>query len=99
MRSHRGVCVPARQESVLLQTQGPCQHQGLDFFFYIQSYCACFCNLYCCEFAIHLFQLVTGTEFEVPRRVYVDFDGINLRKKFLTGLEPESVNMTIGEYL
>lgn len=27
----------------------------------------------------------------------MDFDGINLRRKFLTGLEPESINMTIGE--
>ncbi|TSO05402.1 Histone-lysine N-methyltransferase 2B [Bagarius yarrelli] len=34
--------------------------------------------------------------FEVLRRVYVDFDGINLRRKFLTGLEPESINVMIG---
>ncbi|KAI4886853.1 hypothetical protein NFI96_021452, partial [Prochilodus magdalenae] len=34
--------------------------------------------------------------FEVLRRVYVDFEGISLRKKFLTGLEPESVNVMIG---
>uniref|UniRef100_A0A8C1FB84 [histone H3]-lysine(4) N-methyltransferase n=1 Tax=Cyprinus carpio carpio TaxID=630221 RepID=A0A8C1FB84_CYPCA len=34
--------------------------------------------------------------FEVLRRVYVDFDGISLRRKFLTGLEPESVNVMIG---
>ncbi|XP_066529898.1 histone-lysine N-methyltransferase 2B isoform X2 [Hoplias malabaricus] len=34
--------------------------------------------------------------FEVLRRVYVDFEGINLRRKFLTGLEPESVNVMIG---
>ncbi|CAG10790.1 unnamed protein product, partial [Tetraodon nigroviridis] len=39
---------------------------------------------------------VTGKGFEVCRRVYVDFEGINLRRKFLTGLEPESINMTIG---
>lgn len=45
----------------------------------------------------HIFQMVSGKEFEVPRRVYVDFEGINLRKKFLTGIEPESINMTIGE--
>lgn len=32
----------------------------------------------------------------MPRRVYVDFDGINLRRKFLTGLDPDSINMTIG---
>lgn len=42
------------------------------------------------------FQVVTGKGFEVQRRVYVDFDGINLRRKFLTGLEPESITMTIG---
>ncbi|XP_072304065.1 histone-lysine N-methyltransferase 2B isoform X2 [Eucyclogobius newberryi] len=35
-------------------------------------------------------------EFEVPRRVYVDFNGINLKRKFLTGLEPQSINMAIG---
>uniref|UniRef100_A0A673IMN8 [histone H3]-lysine(4) N-methyltransferase n=1 Tax=Sinocyclocheilus rhinocerous TaxID=307959 RepID=A0A673IMN8_9TELE len=37
-----------------------------------------------------------GSGFEVLRRVYVDFDGISLRRKFLTGLEPESVNVMIG---
>ncbi|XP_038135263.1 histone-lysine N-methyltransferase 2B-like [Cyprinodon tularosa] len=41
-------------------------------------------------------KMVSGKGFEVPRRVYVDFDGINLRRKFLTGLEPETINMTIG---
>ncbi|XP_054909633.1 histone-lysine N-methyltransferase 2B-like isoform X2 [Poeciliopsis prolifica] len=41
-------------------------------------------------------KMVSGSGFEVPRRVYVDFDGINLRRKFLTGLEPESISMTIG---
>uniref|UniRef100_G3NJV0 [histone H3]-lysine(4) N-methyltransferase n=1 Tax=Gasterosteus aculeatus aculeatus TaxID=481459 RepID=G3NJV0_GASAC len=41
-------------------------------------------------------KMVTGRGFEVPRRVYVDFDGINLRRKFLTGLDPDSINMTIG---
>uniref|UniRef100_A0A3P8S9I3 [histone H3]-lysine(4) N-methyltransferase n=1 Tax=Amphiprion percula TaxID=161767 RepID=A0A3P8S9I3_AMPPE len=41
-------------------------------------------------------KIVSGKGFEVPRRVYVDFEGINLRRKFLTGLEPESINMTIG---
>ncbi|XP_029299572.1 histone-lysine N-methyltransferase 2B [Cottoperca gobio] len=41
-------------------------------------------------------KMVSGKGFEVSRRVYVDFDGINLRRKFLTGLEPESINMTIG---
>ncbi|XP_067111823.1 histone-lysine N-methyltransferase 2B [Osmerus mordax] len=41
-------------------------------------------------------QMVSGSGFQVPRRVFVDFEGITLRKKFLTGLEPESINMTIG---
>lgn len=41
--------------------------------------------------------MVSGSGFKVSRRVYVDFEGINLRRKFLTGLEPESINMTIGE--
>ncbi|KAM4630890.1 histone-lysine N-methyltransferase 2B [Polymixia lowei] len=41
-------------------------------------------------------KMVSGKEFEVSRRVYVDFEGITLRRKFLTGLEPESINMTIG---
>lgn len=27
----------------------------------------------------------------------MDFEGITLRRKFLTGLEPESIHMTIGE--
>ncbi|XP_035385066.1 histone-lysine N-methyltransferase 2B [Electrophorus electricus] len=38
----------------------------------------------------------TTNGFEVLRRVYVDFEGINLRRKFLTGLEPECINMMIG---
>ncbi|XP_068189928.1 histone-lysine N-methyltransferase 2B isoform X2 [Antennarius striatus] len=41
-------------------------------------------------------KVVAGKSFEVRRRVYVDFEGINLRRKFLTGIEPESINMTIG---
>jgi hypothetical protein len=41
--------------------------------------------------------MVTGQAFEVKRRVYVDFEGISLRRKFLTGLEPESINMVIGK--
>uniref|UniRef100_A0A3Q3KFA8 [histone H3]-lysine(4) N-methyltransferase n=1 Tax=Monopterus albus TaxID=43700 RepID=A0A3Q3KFA8_MONAL len=40
--------------------------------------------------------VVSGKWFEVSRRVYVDFEGINLKRKFLTGLDPESINMTIG---
>ncbi|MBN3295615.1 KMT2B methyltransferase, partial [Amia calva] len=39
---------------------------------------------------------VTGDGFEVLRRVYVDFEGISLRRKFLTGLEPESISLMIG---
>uniref|UniRef100_W5M8W3 [histone H3]-lysine(4) N-methyltransferase n=1 Tax=Lepisosteus oculatus TaxID=7918 RepID=W5M8W3_LEPOC len=39
---------------------------------------------------------VSGDGFEVLRRVYVDFEGISLRRKFLTGLEPESIHMMIG---
>lgn len=51
----------------------------------------------------HLFsfilQMVTGQEFEVNRRVYVDFEGISPRRKFLTGLEPELINVIIGKCL
>lgn len=43
--------------------------------------------------------MVTGQEFEVNRRVYVDFEGISLRRKFLTGLEPELINVMIGKRL
>jgi len=41
--------------------------------------------------------MITGQEFEVNRRVYVDFEGISLRRKFLTGLEPELINVMIGK--
>ncbi|XP_076592569.1 histone-lysine N-methyltransferase 2B isoform X3 [Chaetodon auriga] len=41
-------------------------------------------------------RMITGQEFEVNRRVYVDFEGISLRRKFLTGLEPELINVMIG---
>ncbi|KAM3873090.1 histone-lysine N-methyltransferase 2B [Diretmus argenteus] len=41
-------------------------------------------------------KIITGQGFEVNRRVYVDFEGISLRRKFLTGLEPESINVMIG---
>ncbi|XP_072547712.1 histone-lysine N-methyltransferase 2A isoform X2 [Salminus brasiliensis] len=44
-------------------------------------------------------QIITGQGFEVLRRVYVDFEGISLRRKFLTGLEPESINVMIGSLL
>ncbi|XP_041933652.1 histone-lysine N-methyltransferase 2A isoform X3 [Alosa sapidissima] len=39
---------------------------------------------------------VTGSGFEVLRRIYVDFEGFSLRRKFLTGLEPDIINMMIG---
>ncbi|KAL7393669.1 hypothetical protein ABVT39_014213 [Epinephelus coioides] len=41
-------------------------------------------------------RMITGQEFEVNRRVYVDFEGISPRRKFLTGLEPELINLMIG---
>ncbi|XP_063055819.1 histone-lysine N-methyltransferase 2A isoform X2 [Engraulis encrasicolus] len=41
-------------------------------------------------------KMITGQGFEVLRRVYVDFEGISLRRKFLTGVEPEAVNIMIG---
>lgn len=41
--------------------------------------------------------MITGQEFEVNRRVYVDFEGISLRRKFLTGVEPELINVMIGK--
>lgn len=41
-------------------------------------------------------KMVTGQEFEVKHRVYVDFEGITLRRKFLTGVEPELINVMIG---
>ncbi|XP_043114866.1 LOW QUALITY PROTEIN: histone-lysine N-methyltransferase 2B [Puntigrus tetrazona] len=44
-------------------------------------------------------KMITGQGFEVLRRVYVDFEGISLRRKFLTGLEPESINLMIGSLL
>lgn len=43
--------------------------------------------------------MIAGQEFEVNRRVYVDFEGISLRRKFLTGLEPELINVMIGRRL
>uniref|UniRef100_A0A8C6M6L7 [histone H3]-lysine(4) N-methyltransferase n=1 Tax=Nothobranchius furzeri TaxID=105023 RepID=A0A8C6M6L7_NOTFU len=41
--------------------------------------------------------LISGREFEVNRRVYVDFEGISLRRKFLTGVEPDLINLMIGK--
>lgn len=42
------------------------------------------------------FQVVPENGFEVFRRVFVDFEGISLRRKFLNGLEPENIHMMIG---
>lgn len=39
------------------------------------------------------------SEFEVTRRVLVDLEGISLRRKWLSGLEPENVHMMIGELI
>ncbi|XP_044147210.1 histone-lysine N-methyltransferase 2A [Bufo gargarizans] len=41
-------------------------------------------------------EVVSDNNFEVFRRVVVDFEGINLRRKFLNGLEPDSIHMMIG---
>ncbi|XP_053307542.1 histone-lysine N-methyltransferase 2B [Spea bombifrons] len=39
---------------------------------------------------------VAADSFDVLRRVYVDFEGISFRRKFLQGLEPENVHLMIG---
>lgn len=41
--------------------------------------------------------MVPENGFEVLRRVFVDFEGISLRRRFLHGLEPENIHMMIGE--
>ncbi|XP_069804587.1 histone-lysine N-methyltransferase 2A isoform X2 [Dendropsophus ebraccatus] len=41
-------------------------------------------------------EVVADNNFEVLRRVVVDFEGINLRRKFLNGLESENIHMMIG---
>nr|XP_036877490.1 histone-lysine N-methyltransferase 2B isoform X6 [Manis javanica] len=41
-------------------------------------------------------EIVTPDGFDVLRRVYVDFEGINFKRKFLTGLEPDAINVLIG---
>ncbi|XP_050012276.1 histone-lysine N-methyltransferase 2A isoform X5 [Alexandromys fortis] len=41
-------------------------------------------------------EVVPENGFEVFRRVFVDFEGISLRRKFLIGLEPENIHMMIG---
>lgn len=40
---------------------------------------------------------MTPDGFDVLRRVYVDFEGINFKRKFLTGLEPDAINVLIGK--
>lgn len=44
-------------------------------------------------------EIVTPDGFDVLRRVYVDFEGINFKRKFLTGLEPDAINVLIGKLL
>ncbi|CAM4697069.1 histone-lysine N-methyltransferase 2B [Caretta caretta] len=41
-------------------------------------------------------EIVTEDGFDVLRRVYVDFEGISFKRKFMVGLEPDTVNMMIG---
>ncbi|XP_075696252.1 histone-lysine N-methyltransferase 2A isoform X2 [Rhinoderma darwinii] len=41
-------------------------------------------------------EVVSDNNFEVFRRVVVDFEGLNLRRKFLNGLEPDNIHMMIG---
>ena len=36
--------------------------------------------------------------FDVLRRVYVDFEGISFKRKFMVGLEPDTINMMIGNF-
>lgn len=36
------------------------------------------------------------SEFEVTRRVLVDIEGMSLKKKWLSGLEPDNIHMIIG---
>ncbi|XP_069460961.1 histone-lysine N-methyltransferase 2B isoform X2 [Ambystoma mexicanum] len=41
-------------------------------------------------------EMVAADDFDVLRRVYVDFEGISFKRKFIVGLEPESIHMMIG---
>ncbi|OCT72451.1 histone-lysine N-methyltransferase 2A isoform X2 [Xenopus laevis] len=41
-------------------------------------------------------EIVSDNGFEVLRRVFVDFEGITLRRKYLNGLEPENIHIMIG---
>lgn len=47
-------------------------------------------------FFVHAWQVVSESGFKVTRRVLVDFEGINLRRKFLSGVETENIHMMIG---
>lgn len=50
-------------------------------------------------FTFFFFFFKVVSEFEVTRRVLVDLEGISLRRKWLSGLEPENVNMMIGKLI
>uniref|UniRef100_A0A8C7HIF5 Histone-lysine N-methyltransferase n=1 Tax=Oncorhynchus kisutch TaxID=8019 RepID=A0A8C7HIF5_ONCKI len=41
-------------------------------------------------------EVVSESGFEVTRRILVDLEGISLRRKFLTGIQPENIHMMIG---
>ncbi|XP_070621810.1 histone-lysine N-methyltransferase 2A isoform X2 [Erythrolamprus reginae] len=41
-------------------------------------------------------ETVAESGFEVLRRVFVDFEGVSLRRRFLNGLEPENIHVMIG---
>uniref|UniRef100_H9GNH0 [histone H3]-lysine(4) N-methyltransferase n=1 Tax=Anolis carolinensis TaxID=28377 RepID=H9GNH0_ANOCA len=41
-------------------------------------------------------EIVADDGFDVLRRVYVDFEGISFKRKFMVGLEPDIINMMIG---
>ncbi|KAM4015555.1 histone-lysine N-methyltransferase 2A isoform 2-T2 [Anomaloglossus baeobatrachus] len=41
-------------------------------------------------------EVVSDNNFEVFRRVVVDFEGINVRRKFLNGLESDNIHVMIG---
>ncbi|XP_048838562.1 histone-lysine N-methyltransferase 2A isoform X2 [Brienomyrus brachyistius] len=54
-------------------------------------------KVYCQKHRDHIKgEVVSESGFGVTRRVLVDFEGINLRRKFLSGLETENVHMMIG---
>ncbi|XP_040183040.1 histone-lysine N-methyltransferase 2B [Rana temporaria] len=54
-------------------------------------------KVFCQKHCKHLDGTKVDTDsFDVLRRVYVDFEGVSFRRKFLQGLEPENINMMIG---